>query len=154
MNKRYITGYITERIVDSNSHTTKVDMIWEIDFSRLPYMTSLLDFLSLSLNNKDFNNVSSSLVYWDSRNYKFSFTTTGSSKVSDKDTYNEETGYHIALMKNKRMAMETYNRLINVILEKIDKYFIKPLKGIRIRNSFNAIDLRTELDEYKYNKHK
>lgn len=37
MDKRYITGYITERIVDSNSHTTKVDMIWEIDFSRLPY---------------------------------------------------------------------------------------------------------------------
>ena len=150
MNKRYITGYITERIVDSNNHTTKVDMIWEIDFSRLPYMGSLLDFLSLSLNNKDFNNVSRSLVYWDSRNYKFSFTTTGSSKVSDKDTYNEETGYHIALMKNKKMAMKTYNRLISVILEKINKYFIKPLEGIKMQNSFDAIDLHMKLDEYKH----
>ena len=150
MNKRYITGYITERIVDSNNHTTKVDMIWEIDFSRLPYMGSLLDFLSLSLNNKDFNNVSKSLVYLDSRNYKFSFTTTGSSKVSDKDTYNEETGYHIALMKNKKMAMKTYNRLISVILEKINKYFIKPLEGIKMQNSFDAIDLHMKLDEYKH----
>lgn len=150
MDKRYITGYITERIVDSNSHTTKVDMIWEIDFSRLPYMTSLLDFLSLSLNNKDFNNVSSSLVYWDSKNYKFSFTTTGSSKVSDKDTYNEETGYHIALMKNQKKALYTYNKLIGVINNKIDKYFNKPLDKILMNNGFDIIDLHMKLDEYKH----
>lgn len=66
MNKRYITGYITKIVNERNTHVTKVDMIWEIDFSRLPYMGSLLDFLSLSLNNNDFNNVSKSLVYWDS----------------------------------------------------------------------------------------
>lgn len=45
MNKRYITGYITKIVNERNTHVTKVDMIWEIDFSRLPYMGSLLDFL-------------------------------------------------------------------------------------------------------------
>lgn len=93
-------------------------------------MGSLLDFLSLSLNNNDFNNVSKSLVYWDSRNYTFSFTTTGYSKVSEKDIYNEDTGYRIALMKNQKKAMETYNRLISVIQEKVNKYFIKPLEKL------------------------
>lgn len=150
MNKRYITGYITKIVNEQNTHVTKVDMIWEIDFSRLPYMGSLLDFLSLSLNNNDFNNVSKSLVYWDSRHYTFSFTTTGYSKVSEKDIYNEDTGYRIALMKNKKKAMETYNRLISVIQEKVNKYFIKPLEKIELRNSLDAIDLHMKLDEYKH----
>lgn len=125
-------------------------MIWEIDFSRLPYMGILLDFLSLSLNNKDFNDVSRSLVYWNSRNYTFSFTTTGFSKVSDKDIYDEDTGYHIALMKNQKMAMYTYNRLINVINIKTNKYFKRPLEEIKMQNSFDAIVLHNKLDEYKH----
>ena len=150
MNKRYITGYITKIVNERNTHVTKVDMIWKIDFSRLPYMGSLLDFLSLSLNNNDFNNVSKSLVYWDIRNYTFSFTTTGYSKVSEKDIYNGDTGYRIALMKNQKKAMETYNRLISVIQEKVNKYFIKPLEKIELRNSLDAIDLHMKLDEYKH----
>lgn len=150
MNKRYITGYITKIVNERNTHVTKVDMIWEINFSRLPYMGSLLDFLSLSLNNNDFNNVNKSLVYWDSRNYTFSFTTTGYSKVSEKDIYNEDTGYRIALMKNQKKAMETYNRLISVIQEKVNKYFIKPLEKIELRNSLDAIDLHMKLDKYKH----
>lgn len=113
-------------------------------------MGSLLDFLSLSLNNKDFNDVSRSLVYWDSRHYTFSFTTTGYSKVSEKDIYNEDTGYRIALMKNQKKAMETYNRLISVIQEKVNKYFIKPLEKIELRNSLDAIDLHMKIDEYKH----
>lgn len=40
MNKRYITGYITKIVNERNTHVTKVDMIWEINFSRLPYMGS------------------------------------------------------------------------------------------------------------------
>lgn len=150
MNKRYITGYITKIVNERNTRVTKVDMMWEIDFSRLPYMGNLLDFLSLSLNNNDFNNVSKSLVYWDSRHYTFSFTTTGYSKVSEKDIYNEDTGYRIALMKNQKKAMETYNRLISVIQEKVNKYFIKPLEKIELRNSLDAIDLHMKLDEYKH----
>ena len=150
MNKRYITGYITKIVNERNTHVTKVDMIWKIDFSRLPYMGSLLDFLSLSLNNNDFNNVSKSLVYWDIRNYTFSFTTTGYSKVSEKDIYNGDTGYRIALIKNQKKAMETYNRLISVIQEKVNKYFIKPLEKIELRNSLDAIDLHMKLDEYKH----
>jgi hypothetical protein len=150
MNKRYITGYITKIVNERNTHVTKVDMIWRIDFSRLPYMGSLLDFLSLSLNNNDFNNVSKSLVYWDSRYYTFSFTTTGYSKVSEKDIYNEDTGYRIALIKNQKKAMETYNRLISVIQEKVNKYFIKPLEKIELRNSLDTIDLHMKLDEYKH----
>ena len=150
MNKRYITGYITKIVNERNTHVTKVDMTWEIDFSRLPYMASLLDFLSLSLNNNDFNNVSKSLVYCDSRYHTFSFTTTGYSKVSDKDIYNEDTGYRIALIKNQKKAMETYNRLISVIQEKVNKYFIKPLEKIELRNSLDTIDLHMKLDEYKH----
>lgn len=87
------------------------------------------------MNNNDFNNVSKSLVYWDSRNYTFSFTT---------------TGYRIALMKNQKKAMETYNRLISVIQEKVNKYFIKPLEKIELRNSLDAIDLHMKLDKYKH----
>lgn len=150
MNKRYITSYVVEKVSNPENGTTKVDMMWEIDFSRLPYMDSLLDFLSLSLNNKDFNDISRSLVYWDHRHHTFSFTTTASSKVSDKDTYNEDTGYHIALMKNQKKAMETYNRLISVIQEKVNKYFIKPLEKIELGNSLDAIDLHMKLDEYKH----
>lgn len=129
-------------------------MMWEIDFSRLPYMASLLDFLPLSLNNKDFNNVSRSLVYWDHQYHTFSFVTTASSKVSDKDTYNEDIGYHIALMKNQKKALYTYNKLIGVINNKIDKYFNKPLDRILMNNGFDIIDLHMKLDKYKYNKHK
>lgn len=150
MKKRFIKGSIIESVIDPENGTTKVDMIWEIDFSRLPYMGILLDFLSLSLNNKDFNDVSRSLVYLDHRHHTFSFTTTASSKVSDKDTYNEDTGYHIALMKNQKMAMHTYNRLINVINIKINKYFKKPLEGIKMRNTSDAIVLYNKLDEYKH----
>lgn len=102
------------------------------------------------MNNNDFNNVSKSLVYWDSRHYTFSFTTTGYSKVSEKDTYNEDTGYHIALMKNQKRAMHTYNRLINVINIKINKYFKRPLEEIKMQNNFDAIVLYNKLDEYKH----
>lgn len=150
MKKRFIKGSIIGSVIDPENGTTKIDMIWEIDFSRLPYMGILLDFLSLSLNNKDFNDVSRSLVYWNSRNYTFSFTTTGFSKVSDKDIYDEDTGYHIALMKNQKMAMYTYNRLINVINIKINKYFKRPLEEIKMQNSFDAIVLHNKLDEYKH----
>lgn len=149
MKKRFIKGSIIGSVIDPENGTTKIDMIWEIDFSRLPYMGILLDFLSLSLNNKDFNDVSRSLVYWNSRNYTFSFTTTGFSKVSDKDIYDEDTGYHIALMKNQKMAMYTYNRLINGINIKINKYFKRPLEEIKMQNSFDAIVLHNKLDEYK-----
>lgn len=150
MKKRFIKGSIIGSVIDPENGTTKIDMIWEIDFSRLPYMGILLDFLSLSLNNKDFNDVSRSLVYWNSRNYTFSFTTTGFSKVSDKDIYDEDTGYHIALMKNQKMAMYTYNRLINVINIKINKYFKRPLEGIKMQNNFDTIVLHNKLDEYKH----
>lgn len=150
MKKRFIKGSIIESVIDPENGTTKVDMIWEIDFSKLPYMGILLDFLSLSLNNKDFNDVSRSLVYWDHRHHTFSFTTTASSKVSDKDTYNEDTGYHIALMKNQKKALYTYNRLINVINIKINKYFKRPLEEIKMQNNFDAIVLYNKLDEYKH----
>lgn len=53
-------------------------------------------------------------------------------------------------MKNQKKAMETYNRLISVIQEKVNKYFIKPLEKIKLRNSLDAIDLRIKLDEYKH----
>lgn len=147
---RYITGYITKIVNERNTHVTKVDMMWEIDFSRLPYMGNLLDFLSLSLNNNDFNNIAPSLQYWDSRYHTFSFITTASSKVSEKDIYNEDTGYQIALMKNQKKAMETYNRLISVIQEKVNKYFRKPLERIELKNDFDIIDLHMKLDEYKH----
>lgn len=113
-------------------------------------MRFLLDFLSYTLNGNDFNYIDPSLQYWDHRYYSFSFTTTGSSKVSEKDTFNEDTGYRIALIKNQKKAMETYNRLISVIQEKVNKYFIKPLEKIELRNSLDTIDLRMKLDEYKH----
>ena len=150
MKKRFIKGSIIGSVIDPENGTIKIDMIWEIDFSRLPYMGSLLDFLSLSFNNKDFNDVSRSLVYWDHRHHTFSFTTTASSKVSDKDTYNEDIGYHIALMKNQKKALYTYNKLIGVINNKIDKYFNKPLDRILMNNGFDIIDLHMKLDEYKH----
>ena len=112
-------------------------------------MRFLLDFLSNILTNEDFNNIDPSLQYWDHRYYTFSFVTTASSKVSGNDTYNEDTGYHIALMKNQKKAMHTYNKLINVINITINKYFKKPLEEIKMRNSFDAIVLNNKLDEYK-----
>ena len=63
---------------------------------------------------------------------------------------NADTGYQIALIKNQKKAMETYNRLISVIQEKVNKYFIKPLEKIELRNSLDTIDLHMKLDEYKH----
>ena len=110
----------------------------------------MLNFLSNILTNEDFNNIDPSLHYWDHRYHKFSFVTTASSKVSEKDTYNKDTGYQIALMKNQKKAMHTYNKLINVINSKINKYFKKPLERIEIKNDFDIIDLHMKLDEYKH----
>ena len=149
MNKRYITSYVFEKVSNPENGTTKVNVQWTIDFSRLPNMRFLLDFLSNVLTNEDFNNIDPSLQYWDHRYYTFSFVTTASSKVSEKDTYNEDTGYHIALMKNQKKAMHTYNKLINVINITINKYFKKPLEEIKMQNSFDAIVLNNKLDEYK-----
>ena len=149
MNKRYITSYVFEKVSNPENGTTKVNVQWTIDFSRLPNMRFLLDFLSNILTNEDFNNIDPSLQYWDHRYYTFSFVTTASSKVSEKDTYNEDTGYHIALMKNQKKALHTYNKLINVINITINKYFKKPLEGIKMRNSFDVIVLNNKLDEYK-----
>lgn len=150
MNKRYITSYVFEKVSNPENGTTKVDVQWTIDFSRLPNMGFLLDFLSNILTNEDFNNIDPSLQYWDHRYHTFSFVTTASSKVSEKDTYNEDTGYHIALMKNQKKALYTYNKLIDVINNKIDKYFNKPLDGIKMNNGFDIIDLQMKLDEYKH----
>lgn len=150
MNKRYITSYIFEKVSNPENGTTKVDVQWTIDFSRLPNMVFLLDFLSNILTNEDFNNIDPSLQYWDHRYHTFSFVTTASSKVSEKDTYNEDTGYHIALMKNQKKAMHTYNKLIDIINSKINKYFEKPLERIKLKNDFDAIDLHMKLDEYKH----
>ena len=150
MNKRYITSYVFEKVSNPENGTTKVNVQWTIDFSRLPNMGFLLDFLSNILTNEDFNNIDPSLQYWDHRYHTFSFVTTASSKVSDKDTYDEDTGYHIALMKNQKKALYTYNRLINVINIKINKYFKRPLEGIKMQNNFDAIVLYNKLDEYKH----
>ena len=148
MNKRYITSYVFEKVSNPENGTTKVDVQWTIDFSRLPNMRFLLDFLSNVLTNEDFNNIGPSLQYWDHRYYTFSFVTTASSKVSDKDTFNEDTGYHIALMKNQKKALHTYNKLINVINNKIDKYFKKPLDIIRMNNDFDIFHLFMKLNKY------
>ena len=147
MNKRYITSYVFEKVSNPENGTTKVNVQWAIDFSRLPNMRFLLDFLSNILTNEDFNNIDPSLQYWDHRYHTFSFVTTASSKVSENDTYNEDTGYHIALMKNQK---HTYNKLIDVINNKIDKYFNKPLNRIKMNNGFDIIDLHMKLDEYKH----
>lgn len=150
MNKRYITSYVFEKVSNPENGTTKVDVQWTIDFSRLPNMGFLLDFLSNILTNEDFNNIDPSLQYWDHRYHTFSFVTTASSKVSEKDTYNEDTGYYIALMENKKKALYTYNKLIGVINNKIDKYFNKPLDRIGMNNDFDIINLHMKLDEYKH----
>lgn len=150
MNKRYITSYVFEKVSNPENGTTKVNVQWTIDFSRLPNMRFLLDFLSNVLTNEDFNNIDPSLQYWDHRYYTFSFVTTASSKVSEKDIFNEDTGYNIALMKNQKKALYTYNKLIGVINNKIDKYFNKPLDRILMNNGFDIIDLYMKLDEYKH----
>ena len=150
MNKRYITAYVFKSVSNPENGITKVDVKWKIDFSRLPQMRFLLDFLSNILTNEDFNNIDPSLQYWDHRYYTFSFVTTASSKVSDKDTFNEDTGYHIALMRNQKKAIHTYNKLINVINNKIDKYFKKPLDIIRMNNDFDIFNLFMKLNKYKH----
>ena len=148
MNKRYITGYVFKSVSNPENGITKVDVKWKIDFSRLPQMRFLLYFLSNILTNEDFNNIDPSLQYWDHQYHTFSFVTTASSKVSDKDTFNEDTGYHIALMKNQKKAIHTYNKLINVINNKIDKYFKKPLDIIRMNNDFDIFNLFMKLNKY------
>ena len=151
MNKRYITGYVFKSVSNPENGITKVDVKWKIDFSRLPQMRFLLDFISYAFTNEDFISIDPTLDYIGNGHYdSFTFTTTASSKVSDKDTYNEDTGYHIALMRNKKKALHTYNKLINAINNKIDKYFKKPLDIIRMNNDFDIFNLFMKLDEYKH----
>ena len=151
MNKRYITGYVFESVSNPENGITKVDVKWTIDFSRLPQMRFLLDFISYAFTNEDFNSIDPTLDYignFHDHYDSFTFTTTASSKVSDKDTFNEDTGYHIALMKNQKKAIHTYNKLINVINNKIDKYFKKPLDIIRMNNDFDIFNLFMKLNKY------
>ena len=151
MKKRFIKGSIIESVIDQENGTTKVDVKWTIDFSRLPQMRFLLDFISYAFTNEDFISIDPTLDYIGNDHYdSFTFTTTASSKVSDKDTYNEDTGYHIALMRNQKKALHTYNKLIDVINNKIDKYFKKPLDIIRMNNGFDIIDLHMKLYKYKH----
>ena len=154
MNKRYITGYVFESVSNPENGITKVDVKWTIDFSRLPQMRFLLDFISYAFTNEDFNSIDPTLDYignFHDHYDSFTFTTTASSKVSDKDTYNEDTGYHIALMRNQKKALHTYNKLIDAINNKIDKYFKKPLDRIELNNDFDIIDLHMKIDEYRTN---
>ena len=149
MNKRYITGYVFKSVSNPENGITKVDVKWTIDFSRLPQMRFLLDFISYAFTNEDFISIDPTLDYIGNGHYdSFTFTTTASSKVSDKDTYNEDTGYHIALMRNQKKALHTYNKLINVINSKIDKYFKKPLDMIRMNNDFDIFHLFMKLNKY------
>ena len=151
MHKRFIKGSIIESVIDPENGTTKVNVKWTIDFSRLPQMRFLLDFISYAFTNEDFISIDPTLDYIGNDHYdSFTFTTTASSKVSDKDTYNEDTGYHIALMRNQKKALHTYNKLIDVINNKIDKYFKKPLDIIRMNNGFDIIDLHMKLYRYKH----
>ena len=151
MNKRYITGYVFESVSNPENGITKVDVKWTIDFSRLPQMRFLLDFISYAFTNEDFNSIDPTLDYignFHDHYDSFTFTTTASSKVSDKDTFNEDTGYHIALMRNQKKAIHTYNKLINAINSKIDKYFKKPLDIIRMNNDFDIFNLFMKLNKY------
>ena len=60
------------------------------------------------------------------------------------------TALKIALIKNKKQAMKTYNRLISVIRKKINKYFMKPLNEIELENSYDLIDLLSiKMNGYK-----
>ena len=150
MHKRFIKGSIIESVIDPENGTTQIDVLWKINFSRLPYMSNLLEFISFSLNNKDFNYINPSLFYSDSQYYVFSFKTTAICSVKDIDKYDEDTGYRIALIKNKNQAMKTYNRLISGIRKKINKYFMKPLNEIELENSYNLIDLLSiKMNGYK-----
>lgn len=152
MNKRYITGCVFKSVSNPENGITKVDVKWTIDFSRLPQMRFLLDFISYVFTNEDFISIDPTLDYIGYGHYdSFTFTTTASSKVSEKDTYNKDTGYHIALMKNQKKALHTYNKLIDVINNKIDKYFKKPLDRIKVNNNFDIIDLHLKIDEYRTN---
>ena len=152
MNKRYITGCVFKSVSNPENGITKVDVKWTIDFSRLPQMRFLLDFISYVFTNEDFISIDPTLDYIGNGHYdSFTFTTTASSKVSKEDTYNEDTGYHIALMRNQKKALHTYNKLIDVINNKIDKYFKKPLDRIKMNNGFDIIDLHMKLDEYRTN---
>ena len=150
MHKRFIKGKIIKTVIDPENGTTQIDVLWKINFSRLPYMSNLLEFISFSLNNKDFNYINPSLFYSDSQYYVFSFKTTAICSVKDIDKYDEDTGYRIALIKNKKQAMKTYNRLISVIRNKINKYFMKPLNEIELENSYDLIDLLSiKMNGYK-----
>lgn len=150
MKKRFIKGSIIESVIDPENGTTKIDMLWKINFSRLPYMSHLLGFISFSLNNKDINYINPSLFYYNQYYYVFSFKTTAICSVKDIDKYDEDTGYRIALIKNKKQAMKTYNRLISVIRKKINKYFINPLNEIELENSYDLIDLLSiKMNGYK-----
>ena len=160
MNKRYITGKVVNIVSDPENGFTRVYVKWTIDLSRLPNMVFLLHFLSNVLTEKDFNDIDPSIESYseasynsllDTPYYLFSFVTTASSKVFGKDTYNEDIGYRIAFLKNRKKAIYTYNKLISVINSKINKYFKEPLEGIKTNNGFDILDLRMKLN--KYNKH-
>ena len=162
MNKRYITGKVVDIISDPENGFTRVYVKWTIDLSRLPNMIFLLNFLSNVLTEKDYNNIDPSIEYYTEASYNslldidtpyhlFSFVTTAFSRVSGKDTYNEDIGYRIAFLKNQKKAIYTYNKLISVINSKINKYFKDPLEKIETNNGFDILNLRMKLN--KYNKH-
>ena len=51
-------------------------------------------------------------------------------------------------MRNQKKALHTYNKLIDTINNKIDKYFKKPLDRIELNNDFDIFNLFMKLNKY------
>lgn len=131
MNKLYLKKCWIYKYQDNVNGRNRVTISWEIDFSILPEIERLLEFLEIVMKPKEWNDIDPSLSYADSRHQSFTFTTSAWVKCKEGDKYNDNIGYQLAMTKAQRKALKIYNRLLNTIFYKMHKYFVSPLYDIQ-----------------------
>lgn len=136
-NKKYLHVNSIDKFQDNINGRTRVTIEWVIDFSKLPYMNHLLNFLEdVMIKESIWNAIDPTFDYeWNTDNKSFKFTTTAWVKVREGDRFNDVIGYDLAYIKNEKKALETYNKFIEFIYGKVSEYFVFPLDRINCNNN-------------------
>lgn len=135
MQKLYLTRKSVDKYQDEKTGTTRLTIKWIIDFSRLPQMRKLIDFLNLTMKNEDWNNIDPSFDYVDRTNnfYAYTFTTVAWVKTNKNDLYDPIIGYRLAMNKSHIKALKLYRKFIEMIADKVYQYWFDPLNAIELK---------------------
>lgn len=136
MQKLYLTRKSVDKYQNEKTGITRLTIKWIIDFSRLPQMRKLIDFLEETMKKQDWNNIDPSFDYYVGKMnnfYAYTFTTVAWVKTNKNDLYNPEIGYKLAMDKSQIKALKLYRKFIEMIADKVYQYWFDPLNAIELK---------------------